>query len=389
MNILFAHWGETPLRGSERILLSMSSGLYQRGHGVHVICNQQVLASAIDQHCESVVVFQRSASSFNRRLVEFVRLIVSTIHIVKKNKIDIIVSNNLGTSRWASLVSMITGCRFVCYLHTNYLPRARFASLAHLSDAMIGVSDFVLEGFLEDGYKRDKIFRIWNGVEVQDPFESKSEIRKSLEIPENAVVALSVGAFVPFKRFDMFLQVSSLLSQKHHCYIAMICGDGPLRMMLETQYSESNVKFLGWKNEVARYIKAADFIVSCSNREAFGLSIIEAAALGRPAIVANRGGQVEIVEDGVSGTHFEADSMESCYSKIEQMILSPNLYFVQGLNARDAYNKNFTVDVMVENIERCLIQIDESRFDDHSRWAKILRLVACSRRLFIVRLQSF
>lgn len=63
----------------------------------------------------------------------------------------------------------------------------------------------------------------------------------------------------------------------------------------------SRVVFAGRQERVEDWLRAGDLFVFPSINEALGISLIEAAACGLPAIASRTGGIVDVVEDGRSG----------------------------------------------------------------------------------------
>src|SRR5205823_5713868 len=85
----------------------------------------------------------------------------------------------------------------------------------------------------------------------------------------------------------------------------LFAGDGPLRPELEALARqlgiETRVRFLGIRHDVPDLLQAADVFVLTSVSEAASLTLLEALAAGRPAVVTAVGGNPEIVRDGREG----------------------------------------------------------------------------------------
>ncbi len=101
---------------------------------------------------------------------------------------------------------------------------------------------------------------------------------------------LIVSALVPYKRVDIAIEAFNALQLP-----LKIVGSGPLRRSLERR-AESNVKFLGWLDDV----RVAELYASCQalifpGEEDFGIVPLEAQASGRPVIAFKRGGLLETV----------------------------------------------------------------------------------------------
>ncbi|NIV03355.1 glycosyltransferase, partial [Candidatus Saccharibacteria bacterium] len=118
---------------------------------------------------------------------------------------------------------------------------------------------------------------------------------------DNRQGALFVGRLSPEKGIHTLLKAWNNLEVP-----LKIIGDGPLMEGAKGQAADS-VMLLGRKNgkQVAEEMSQAGFLVMPSEwYETFGLTIIEAFALGLPVIASRLGAMAEIVEDGVTGLLF-------------------------------------------------------------------------------------
>jgi glycosyltransferase involved in cell wall biosynthesis len=104
-----------------------------------------------------------------------------------------------------------------------------------------------------------------------------------------------------------------------------IAGDGMLRGDVETQITASglasHVTLLGWQSQqkIIALLRAARALVLSSHDEGLPVAIMEAFALGVPAIAPDVGGVRELVESGASGwlvprgdVSALADAMQAC-----------------------------------------------------------------------------
>ena len=109
--------------------------------------------------------------------------------------------------------------------------------------------------------------------------------------------ALVVSALVPYKRIDVAIDACRLAGVP-----LRIVGDGPDRSRLE-RAANGAVEFLGRLSDEdvrAHYRRAA--VTLLPGEEDFGIVPLEAAACGRPVVALSRGGAVETVIPGVTGT---------------------------------------------------------------------------------------
>lgn len=132
---------------------------------------------------------------------------------------------------------------------------------------------------------------IYYGVDVQkiqqlsrQPIDRKDEAifkTKTTKI-------ISIGRFAPQKDFLTLIEAFSMFCKKRQDADLFLIGDGQDKEKLvecvKRHSVEKHVHFLGWKQNVYPYMKAADVFVLSSHYEGFPFVLLEAAALGKPIV---------------------------------------------------------------------------------------------------------
>ena len=81
-----------------------------------------------------------------------------------------------------------------------------------------------------------------------------------------------------------------------------------LQRLCKELHLEEKVIFTGFTKETDAYMQLSDVTVLATQNETFGLVIIESMANGTPVIATDRGGPLEIIEDGVDGLLYDGSS---------------------------------------------------------------------------------
>ncbi|MCX7715408.1 MAG: glycosyltransferase family 4 protein [Clostridia bacterium] len=127
--------------------------------------------------------------------------------------------------------------------------------------------------------------------------------REELNIPKDAFVLMSVGELNKNKNHEVIIRAVNKIKDLKVYYI--ICGNGNLEGYLKemsTQFGlEKQIKFLGFRNDVADIYKIADVFAFSSIREGLAVSLMEAMASGLPCVVSDIRGNVDLIEDGKGG----------------------------------------------------------------------------------------
>lgn len=128
-----------------------------------------------------------------------------------------------------------------------------------------------------------------------------------------------------------------------------IVGDGPLREKLQQKIRntklEKVIEFLGFqkKHKVLELMQEARCLVFPSVwYEGFPLTIAEAFACGLPVIAPKLGSMADIVDDVVTGLHFQSRNHKDLAAKIEWIISNPKKMRDMSMNARKKYAESYT-----------------------------------------------
>merc|ERR1711991_744160 len=78
----------------------------------------------------------------------------------------------------------------------------------------------------------------------------------------------------------------------------------------------NKVIFINQTRDLASYLMLSDIVLSCSTKpEAFGRTVLEAQAMGRPVIAFNHGGSVELIKDIEKALHLSAHKRKILLNK--------------------------------------------------------------------------
>jgi len=164
---------------------------------------------------------------------------------------------------------------------------------------------------------------------------------------------VAVGRLSPEKGFGLLAAAARQLG----CEVVLI-GDGPSRA--EITAANPQVRITGWQPaaEVFERLRAARALVFPSLwYEVQPLAVLEAAALGVPAIVPDRCAARELVEDGVTGLWFRSGDVADLGRKLAQM-QDCQAATRMGKAAYDRYWSNpYTMERHLDSLESCYLSI--------------------------------
>ncbi|MBD1866780.1 glycosyltransferase family 4 protein [Oculatella sp. FACHB-28] len=175
----------------------------------------------------------------------------------------------------------------------------------------------------------------------------RCQMRKNCNIPETAVVILSVGRLVRRKGFDRIIKnLPNLIANQLDVHY-LICGQGWMEEELKALATELNVQdrvhFLGYvtDQQLAGYYAACDFFSMLTffdeqahSIEGFGIVYLEAAYFGKPVLASKAGGVEDAVIHGVTGLLVDPNSTAEISKTLSQLCQDQRLREQLGQSAK-------------------------------------------------------
>jgi glycosyltransferase involved in cell wall biosynthesis len=142
------------------------------------------------------------------------------------------------------------------------------------------------------------------GALLSRPRPPDSSARERLGIARGRPVVAFAGRLVSIK--DPLLFVAAARSIRHAMPDALfvVAGDGPLRKKMAAageRAAPGRFVFLGWVEDMADLVFAADLFVMTSRHEGLPATLVEAMASGVGVVATRAGGIPGLVADGVAG----------------------------------------------------------------------------------------
>jgi glycosyltransferase involved in cell wall biosynthesis len=206
---------------------------------------------------------------------------------------------------------------------------------------------------------RPNIKMIYLGVEEPNIDAKKvKSLKEHYKLKDEFVVGI-IGRIEDAK--GQHLVVEAIAKLKELNIKAFIVGDAMdskylqnLKNTVKELDVEDKIIFSGFTKDVDEYMQLCDCIVLATLEETFGLVVIEAMANKRCIIAVNKGGPLEIIEDGIDGLLFERDSA-SLSKKIKNLYdnkTSKNNIAINGYNKiNKVFNKKIQLNKLIQTIQ--------------------------------------
>lgn len=200
----------------------------------------------------------------------------------------------------------------------------------------IALTEFAKNKFIGAGFPPDK-FAVKPNFADPDPCERKAA----------GEYAIYVGRLLNDKGPRVLLSAWGKLAAQYPLHIV---GEGPERAALEAQARELKLSGITFRGRLSRAeaieaIKGARFtIVPSRLYEGFPMCIVESFACGTPVLCSRLGGMIEIVEDHLTGLHFNPSDAQDLAGTVEWAWNHPSEIAGMGRAARAKYETNYTAE---------------------------------------------
>lgn len=195
--------------------------------------------------------------------------------------------------------------------------------------------------------KPDKeIHTIYNFIDEkkyvpQDPGTLKAD----LGIQEEEKVLIHISNFREVKNIPDVVKSFQLITAEVDAKLLLV-GEGPemdsIKQLVQDLHLEEKVLFTGKRNDLAQFLAISDMMFHLSEKEAFGLVLLEALACGVPAVATAIDGIPEVITDGVNGFLVPFGDVQQAAEKAIQILQDETLHkeFVENgfLTVREKFN---------------------------------------------------
>lgn len=182
--------------------------------------------------------------------------------------------------------------------------------------------------------------------------DTRLALRKSIGLPDNAVVVLFVGRLVPGKGAQVLIRAFERLGLDLNAFL-LVVGDGPERANLEALVrSKGRITFLGRREseELWSLYGIADIFAGPSLAEGWGLVVNEAMAAGLPVIVTDQFGCCDdLVAHKRTGLIAPAGDQDALADALEELVVNTALRQKLG-SAAEAIICRWTIEAQAQKV---------------------------------------
>ena len=296
--------------------------------------------------------------------------LIKLTHFIKKNRFDIVHTHSskagiLGRTaaylaKTPVIIHTVHGLPFFKEQNRilNLLYAAAEKLAAKITAKIVCVSETLIRNALESGVaEKDKFLTIYSGIDFSSydiREEQTRELKASLNIPENAFVVGKLARLFHGKGHDYLLRAALYLKQKKHNFRILLIGDGILKDSLMRKCRqmgiEENCIFAGLipPEQISLYLSAVNVLAHTSLHEGLPRAVVQAFALGKPAVCFDVDGACDAVKDGENGFLIPAKDDRLLGEKLDFLAQHPEQAAKMGEQGRMLAFKKFDKKNMIE-----------------------------------------
>ena len=280
---------------------------------------------------------------------------------IEDQRVTVLHSHMFGSNVWGTVVGRLARVPvLVAHEHSWSFagePLRRLLDrevIARFSDAFVAVSRADRRAMIEvEHIPPERIRFIPNGIAPRAPTPGR-DLRAELGIGPGPLLG-AVGSLRPEKRYEVLIEATARLVERHPTLRLLIAGGGDerprLQALIERLGLREIVLLLGRRSDVPDILATLDVAVGASEREGSPLAIMEYMEAQLPIVATRVGGVPDLIEDGVHGLLVAPGDPVAMAEGIERLLNDPTRAQNLGARARVRRRQEFDLDVMVDNVE--------------------------------------
>ena len=274
-----------------------------------------------------------------RQLSRYIATVLKLKHLIEEKRIDLVFSWMGKAHLYAGVAACWTGVRAAWYQHGNPSPTSVMDRLITLIPAakVIACSKHTAAAQEELWPRRDTAV-VYPCVDTTrfDPerLPPPPKAREVLGLPPDGPLIGIVGRLQRWKGIHIFVEAMVQVLETHPGAHGVIVGgthdlepDYPevVDGLIQKHRVQDRILRVGFQKNVPLWMQSMDIIVHASEKEPFGMVVVEAMALGKPVIVADSGGPTEIIVKGYNGMRTQPGDPETLSEAILSYVRHPTL----------------------------------------------------------------
>ncbi len=220
-------------------------------------------------------------------------------------------------------------------------------------DRYVAISEGIRRQMVRDGIPAARIEVVHSGIDpARIAGAAPHDFHAEFDLPADARIVGDVAAFGWHKAQEVLVRATPRLLEAVPSAHVFLIGDGKLRPRVEEEARALGVAdrilFTWFRTDVPSLIRGMDCFVMCSVLEGLCTSLLDALALGCPAVGSAVGGIPEVLVNGETGLTVPPRDPRALADAIARVLTDEGLAARLRAAGRRHVAAGFTVDTMVE-----------------------------------------
>ena len=256
------------------------------------------------------------------------------------------------------LTKRILSWLFDCFFTRQFLRDA---------SSVVALTTAEVKQYRAFGVPKEKIEIIPNAISLDEYTQrNNGAFRKKFHIPETQKVVLFLGRINEIKGLDTLIKAFARVTEQISDVTLVIVGPddgylGQVRALIASFKIDGNVVISGalYGNDKIEAYFAADIYVLPSRYETFPISLLEAFACSKPAIVSNVESMSDLIVNGETGILVKSQDVDDLSFAIISLLNDESKAKEMGKKGRSYLEENLTIDKIISKVEqlyqKCLV----------------------------------
>jgi glycosyltransferase involved in cell wall biosynthesis len=295
--------------------------------------------------------------------------------LFRREQVDIVHTHDLWSNllgipaAWLARVPAVISSRRDLAHFDWYQSRRRvwLKRIQNLSDVVLTNASPIRDALIrEDGFSPGKVRVIHNGIDL-DRFRVPRQ-KMFPELGTGKRIVLVGNMHSDIKGHPWLIAAAPVIVREFPDTRFVFVGDGSQRSQLEQQTENLGLKqnfvFLGRRSDVPDILASCDIAILASKAEGLPNAVLEYLAAGLPTVVTNVGGNVEVIQDEMTGLLVPPQDSQALGNALLRLLRDPALAARLARAGNENVRRNFSFERLIEETDRLYTELLERRGKD-------------------------
>lgn len=272
-----------------------------------------------------------------RSIVSFAS-VITVARMIRKFQAHVLHTHLIDEDLIGFFAAKIARVPHVCTIHSYPYPAKRSHALRYRLMSFLGTKiicvSATVKRYVADmtGINPNDLLVVPNGIDIQkyshrrDPGE-RTTLRQSLGLDMKDIVIGNVSRLIDDKGHENILRAAPTIKKKFPLVKFLIVGAGPLRdALLSLRHelgADDYIVFAGSRSDIPELLDCMDMFLFPTFREALGLCVLEAMAMGKPIVASDDAAIPELIESGKEGLLIQPGNEQVIIDAVCRLLADP------------------------------------------------------------------